>query len=267
MEDTPIVTLDLARTLKVAEVAARAAGTYLLQKLGFARVASQKALNDDLLDADLEAEHLLLTHLRKETPDLGILSEEQASQETGRHYWIIDPLDGSANFQHGSPLFAIAIALVLNRVPQASIVYLPAQNEMFTAIQHQGAFLNGKRVHVSSTSTIEQAIIHVGDFSKGNNIQKVHERFGDALQLITRARRVRMIGTAAMDLAYLACGRADGLINYADDPWDIEAGKLLLVEAGGRVSTRRYSNRIMAVYSNGIIHQDIEKLLAHSSSA
>lgn len=267
MEDTPIVALDLARTLKVAEAAARAAGTYLLQKLGFARVASQKALNDDLLDADLEVEHLLLTHLRKETPDLGILSEEQVSQEAGKHYWIVDPLDGSANFQRGSPLFAIAIALVFNQVPQASIVYLPTQNEMFTAIQNQGAFLNGKRIHVSSTSTIDQAIIHVGDFSKGNNTQQVYDRLGDVLQLITRVRRVRMIGTAAMDLAYLACGRADGLINYANDPWDIEAGKLLLVEAGGQVSTRRYANRTMAVYSNGIIHQDIEKLLSPSSSA
>lgn len=262
LENTPIVTFSSARILEIAEAAARAAGTYLLQKLGSARVASQKALNDDLLDADLEAERLLFTHLQKETPGLGILSEEQASQETGKHYWIVDPLDGSANFQHGSPLFAIAIALVLDQITRGSAIYLPAQDEMFTAIQHQGAFLNGKRISVSSTRTVEQTIAHIGDFSKGNNIQQIYERVKDTQLLIAHTRRVRMIGTAAMDLAYLACGRADVLVNYATDPWDIEAGKLLLLEAGGQVSTRRYPDRVMAIYSNGIVHQDVENLLS-----
>src|SRR5579885_1420429 len=159
-------TVDIPAIVKIAEGAAREAGAYLLQKLGAAKVEHRKSLRDDVLDADLQAEQLIVTRLRKELPHIGMLSEESGQEGEYDHYWIVDPLDGSANFQHGSPLFAIAIALVLNRVPQASIVYLPAQNEMFTAIQHQGAFLNGKRVHVSSTSTIEQAIIHVGDFSK-----------------------------------------------------------------------------------------------------
>ena len=253
--------IDIVEVLKKAETAARIAGGYLLQKLGSAQVKHQKDLNDDLLDVDLEAEHIILTTLRTETPDIGILSEESEPQEKYGNYWIIDPLDGSANFQHGSPLFGIAIALVINQITVAGIVYLPGRDEMFTAIQSKGAFLNEKRIHVSSTTTLDKAIAHLGDFAKGNDQQAISESVNDILTLSTTTYRVRMIGTAATDLAYVACGRADLLVNHATTPWDIEAGKLILLEAGGHATNKHINNRTLSIYSNGLIHQEAEILL------
>lgn len=251
---------DLPSILKVGEAAARAAGTYLRQKLGEAKVEYQKAAHDDLLDVDLEAERIILTQLRQKTPQLEILSEETAPQAEYKHYWIVDPLDGSANFQHGNPLFAIALALVLDQTTLASVVYIPMQDEMFTAIKDQGAFLNGKRIQVSNTSTIDEAIAHLGDFTKGNNSQTTHQYVSDILTLATKVSRVRMIGTAATDLAYVACGRADLLVDHATTPWDTEAGKMLLLEAGGKATTKQIGKRTVNIYSNGRIHQEVEDL-------
>lgn len=252
---------DLPTFLKIGETAVRNAGTYLYQKLGEAKITYQKALHDDLLDVDVEAEQIILTYLRQKTPQLEILAEETAPSETYRNYWIVDPLDGSANFQRGNPFFAIALALVLNQTTVGSIIYLPIHNEMFTAILGQGAFLNGKHIQVSRTNTLDRAIVHLGDFAKGNDQQAIYERINDTSALIASAYRVRMIGTAATDLAYLACGRADLLVNHAASPWDIEAGKLLILEAGGKASTKKYENRTIHIYSNSNIHQETENLL------
>ncbi|SRR5258707_2077113 len=122
---------DFSALLKVAEAAAKAAGAYLLQRTGSATIEYEKALHDDLLDVDLEAERIILTRLQIETPDIGILSEEAGQKKAYPNYWIVDPLDGSANFQHGSPLFAIAIALVMNETTVGGVIHLPAQNENY----------------------------------------------------------------------------------------------------------------------------------------
>jgi myo-inositol-1(or 4)-monophosphatase len=249
------------KILKIGETATHLAGAYLRQKLGRAKVESQKAIRDDLLDADLGAEDIILTHLRQQTPELGILSEETAPQADHTNYWIVDPLDGSANFQHGNPLFAVAIALVLNQVTVGSIIHLPMSNETFTATIGQGAFLNGKPIHVSSVSTLGKAIAHIGDFAKGNDHQATRERIDDTLALATSVYRVRMIGSAATDLAYLACGRADLLVNHATSPWDIEAGRLLLEEAGGKATTKELKERTIHIYSNRSIHREVEDLV------
>src|SRR5436853_3056885 len=223
---------DVPNILKIAEEAARDAGSYLIEQLGHATVKYQKSLRDDLLDVDLEAEHIILTRLHKETPYLGVLSEEAGNGGRQDQYWIIDPLDGSTNFQHSNPTFAVAIALAISKTAIAGIIYLPTSNEMFTAIQNQGAYLNGQQINVSQTATLGNAIIHIGDFTKENDPQTSDEGLKDFSKLVTQVRRVRMIGTAAADLAYVSCGRAEALINHATHPWDIEAGKLLLLEAG-----------------------------------
>lgn len=259
-EATPMNT-NFSEILQIAETAAREAGAYLLQKLGSAKIEYEKALHDDLLDADLEAERIILTKLQKETPEIGMLSEEAGQKAADRNYWIVDPLDGSANFQHGSPFFGIAIALVIDKVTMGGVIYLPTQNEMFTAMKGQGASLNNKRFHVSRTSSLEKSIVHIGDFAKGHASQTISEQVRDITELATRVYRVRMIGTAATDLVSVACGRADLLVNHATAPWDIEAGKLILLEAGGKATTRRISNRTLAIYSNGVIHQEAEDLL------
>lgn len=262
MKDTIIDQADLPGMLEIAEAAARQAGDYLLKKLGSAKIAYQKSPLDDLLDADLEAERLILTRLHEESPEMGVLSEESGRKGTDRQYWLVDPLDGSANFQHGSPLFAISIALVTTQATLGSIIYLPTRDEMFTALQGQGAFLNGTRISVSSIETLNDAIAHVGDFAKDNNVKNTHERLEDISKLATHAQRIRMIGTAATDLAYVACGRADLLVNHATHPWDIEAGKLLVLEAGGKASTwQSHKDATLSIYSNGVIHQSAKNLL------
>lgn len=252
---------ELSHLLDVAKIAAREAGAFLVQNLGSARIAYQKALNDDLLDVDLEAERIILTRLQQETPDIGILSEEAGQEKEYQNYWIVDPLDGSANFQHGSPLFGVAIALVLNQITVGGVIYLPIHDEIFTALQHQGAFLNDQRIRVSSTETLRKSIIHIGDFAKGNDPTAIRQQAEDITELASHVRRVRMVGTAATDLVYVASGRADLLVNHTTSPWDIEAGKLMVIEAGGKASTRRIENRTLAIYSNGTIHQEAEELL------
>lgn len=252
---------NLSDMLKIAEIATREAGVYLLQKLGSAKIEYQKALHDDLLDADLEAERIILSKLQKETPDIGILSEEAEQKAVHKNYWIVDPLDGSANFQHGSSLFGVAIALVMNEITRGGVIYLPAQNEMFTALKGRGAFLNGKPIHVSNTTTLEKSIVHVGDFAKGHDTAAIYNQVKDITELATRIYRMRMIGTAATDLTYVACGRADLLVNHATTSWDVEAGKLIVLEAGGKATTRRINKRTLAIYSNGIVHREAEDLL------
>ncbi len=179
-----------------------------------------------------------------------------------RDNWIIDPLDGSTNFQHSNPTFAVVIALAMSKTTIAGVIYLPMSNEMFTAIQNRGAYLNGEQIHVSRTDTLGNAMIHIGDFTKENDPQTSDEGLKDFSKLVTQVRRVRMIGTAAADLAYVSCGRAEALINHATSPWDIEAGKLLLLEAGGKATTlERQNGKPVTIYSNGILHQVIKELL------
>ena len=261
MKEARIDPADLPRVREIAQATARLAGDYLLQKLGSAHVTSQKSLRDDLLDVDIEAEHLILTTLQEQTPHFGILSEEAGQKGNTDHYWIIDPLDGSANFQHGNPLFAVSIAFVTQQAARVGIIYLPTANEMFVASQDQGAYLNGKSIHVSAITVLDEAIVHIGDFTKGDNAEIIPERLKELSKLAMHTRRVQMIGTVATDLAYVACGRADILINHADHSWDIEAGKLLLQEAGGKATSKLYhDDASLAIYSNGILHQTAEYL-------
>src|SRR5579885_863174 len=189
-------TVDIPAIVKIAEGAAREAGAYLLQKLGAAKVEHRKSLRDDVLDADLQAEQLIVTRLRKELPHIGMLSEESGQEGAYEHYWIIDPLDGSANFQHGSPLFGIAIALVTHQTTQMGIIYLPTSNEMFIAIHGQGAYLNKARIAVSEVAALHEAIIHVGDFTKEGDLEIINEGLEDFSKVAKHAQRIRMIGTA-----------------------------------------------------------------------
>jgi myo-inositol-1(or 4)-monophosphatase len=262
MNSNTVDITDVSVLLEIAKKAARDAGQYLIQKLGQAAIKGQKSSRDDLLDADLEAENIVLTKLRKDTSDIGILSEEAGQEGNQDRYWIVDPLDGSANFQHGSPIFAVAIALVIKQITVGSVIYLPIHDEMFTAIYGQGACLNGKLINTSKTKRIEEGIIHIGDIMKEGNPNITAERLEDVSKLLTQARRIRMIGTAATDLAYVACGRADALVNHATTPWDIEAGKLLVLEAGGKFTEKQLSDsKQIFIYSNGVIHEATEKLL------
>ncbi|MBV9259137.1 MAG: inositol monophosphatase [Ktedonobacteraceae bacterium] len=254
---------DISDLLKIAEAAAYEVGNYLLKMRGQAKIEQQKSSRDDLLDIDLLAEKIILNRLHTKTPDIGTLSEEAGHEGRQEAYWLIDPLDGSANFQHRNPTFGVALAFVVDKTTVGAVIYLPTNGEMFTAVQNQGAYVNGTRIHTSKTSILEDAIIHIGDIMKEGKPEITNQRLQDISKLFTQARRIRMIGSAATDLAYIACGRADILVNHAKKPWDREAGKLLVLEAGGNTTNyQRQDEEFLFVYSNGFIHPTAENLFA-----
>jgi myo-inositol-1(or 4)-monophosphatase len=267
MTESTVSTAELASLVEIAEKAAIEAGKYLLEKIGRAVVKSKKSSRDELLDVDIEAERILLERFHAETPHIGILSEEAGFEGRDDQYWIIDPLDGSANFQHGNSLFAIAIALVVHEQTQAGLIYLPTSNEMFTALKEQGAYLNRKRIAVSEVTTLQQALLHFGDFTKADDSQVSQEGLKDFSRLVTEVQRVRMIGTAALDLASVACGRAEALVHSSTHPWDIEAGKLLVQEAGGQITVLQGNrSKPLIIYSNTLLHQMIKDVLLVSGT-
>lgn len=253
---------DLRPAVALAEQATRIAGDYLLAHQNQTRIIAQKAPDDPLLDADLEAQRLIVQTLQSGFPQMAFLSEEAEDQRQGaRDYWIIDPVDGSQNYLHQSTHFAIAIALVLDQHVQASIVSLPARGWMFSAIRGGGALRNGQPIQVSSTATLEQAMIHFGEFGRDNRGQIPTEQLQAFATLANQAQRIRLAGSSSCDLALLASGAIDGFVMHMGNPWDIAAGELLLSEAGGRTSVHPTAGGSMRINSNTVLNWELVHLL------
>lgn len=253
---------DLRQAVALAEHAACIAGDYLLAHQDQTRIIAQKAPDDPLLDADLEAQRLILQTLQSGFPQLRFLSEEAEDQRhVARDYWIIDPVDGSQNYLHKSTHFAIAIALVLDQLVQASVIFLPAREWMFSAIRDGGALCNGQPIQVSSTTTLKQAMVHFGEFGRDNSGQIPIEQLQAFAMLASQAQRIRLAGSSSCDLALLASGAIDSFVMHMGNPWDITAGELLLSEAGGRTSMHLTGGWPMRINSNRVLHAELAHLL------
>lgn len=255
---------DLDRERQVAEAAVRAAGAFLVSRQGYTHVLHEKARHDDVLDVDEAAEAIILDHLREAFPNDSTQSEEAgvAQKETAR-LWVVDPLDGSANFQHRSPVFGVAIGLVVDATTLLSVIYVPVLDELYTAVKGQGAYCNGLPIQVSAVNRLDDAVIYVGDFARTGTPKDNAPRLATLARLANDAYRVRMVGTAALDFAYVASGRADGLIMYTAHPWDVKAGTLLVEEAGGRataVTTAAGLNFL--VFGNAAVHTALADMVA-----
>ncbi len=197
---------------------------------------SKKGPADFVSTADLRAERILREELVKARPEFGLLGEEGSLRESdseGRR-WIIDPLDGTTNFLHGLPHFAISIGLEHRDTLVAGVVYDPIKEEMFHAERGGGAFLNDRRLRVSGRTRLEEALLATGMPFKGKGDGEGFMRELD--NLMTEVAGVRRWGVAALDLAYVAAGRFDGFWERGLKPWDVAAGVLLVREAGGYVS-------------------------------
>ena len=223
--------------LNVAVMAARRAGNLLARRFGQADrlKVERKGHNDFVTDADRAAEEAVIEVVHKHYPDHAILAEESGASGDADTVWIIDPLDGTTNFMHGFPVFAVSIAVrVAGRIEHA-VVYDPLRQELFTASKGSGATLDGRRIRVSGGRDLEFALLGTG-FPYRQSADEMPPYLDIFRKLMAASSGVRRPGAAALDLAYVAAGRLDGFWETGLQPWDIAAGALLIREAGGIVS-------------------------------
>jgi len=224
--------------LNTAIKAARTAGALINRaSLDLDRVAvTAKSHNDFVTEVDQAAEAVIIEALLGAYPGHGILAEESGrahGAKDSEYVWIIDPLDGTTNFIHGFPVYAVSIALAFRGQVQQAVVYDPARNDLFYASKGRGAFLNDKRLRVSRRSRLLEALIGTGfPFRKGDNFKRYLKMFEEVMQHCAGLRRP---GAAALDLCYVAAGWYDGFFETGLNPWDVAAGSLLVTEAGGLI--------------------------------
>jgi len=260
--------------LQAAVQAAQAGGAVLL-KMAERRhtlTIEAKAERDFVTVADRAAEEVIVKHILQAFPDHQILAEEQthhhqqaspSSNDSAAVQWIIDPLDGTANFIHGVPNFSVSIAAKQHDRVLAGVVWNPLLQELFTATLGGGAFLNDKPIHVSASSKLREGLIATGfPFRVRHHLDAYCRMFKDFLNA---ARDLRRFGSAAIDLAYVAAGRFDGYWEYCLNPWDFAAGILLVQEAGGMVSgfapEENFWETGNLVASNGKLHQPMREII------
>ena len=224
--------------LNIAIKAARAAGAIINRAsldLDVLKVGS-KGPNDFVSEVDRAAEQAIIEILLEAYPGHGILAEESGREHGARHSeftWIIDPLDGTTNFLHGFPVYAVSIALAHRGSVQQAVVYDPTRNDLFFASRGRGAFLNDRRLRVSKRTRLSDALIGTGfPFRKGDNFKRYVKMFEEVMQCCAGLRRP---GAAALDLCYVAAGWYDGFFETGLNPWDLAAGSLIITEAGGLV--------------------------------
>ena len=245
---------------------AREAGALQRERFSQERTIETKSSAIDLVtDVDRASDELIVRRIAESFADDAILSEETGRARDGEsgYRWVIDPLDGTTNYAHGLPHFAVSIGIEHDDERSAGVIYDPMRDELFSCERGAGAFLNGKAIQVSQASTLEQSLLATGfsyEISSALANLPYFERF------LRRARAVRRAGSAALDLAYVACGRFDGFWEMHLHAWDVAAGLLLIEEAGGRTSdldggpAPASGERLVA--SNGRLHAALLEVLA-----
>jgi len=223
--------------------AARAGGSVLLRHLG--KLDALNVVEKDRMDfaseVDSLAEQAIIKELKRSFPDYGILGEEGGAQKAGRgggkFTWVIDPLDGTSNYLRGFPHYCVSIALTENGEPTHGVIFDPIRNELFTASRGAGAVLNDRKIRVAERKDVAGSVIVTG-FPPRERV-RAGAQLECVRELLRDAEDVRRTGSAALDLAYVACGRVDAYFEAGVKPWDIAAGVLLVREAGGRVCDYR----------------------------
>jgi len=227
---------DLQNLLPAVQEIAFQAGAFIREErrqFSYERVEI-KGLNDLVSHVDKGAEQMIVDGLQRLLPEAGFIVEENTKSETRAYNWIVDPLDGTTNFVHGIPSYAVSIALEQAGRVVLGVVYEVSRDECFTAVEDGGAFLNGKAISVSERALMSESLVATGfpiyNFSRIESYLKTLE------WCMRHTHGVRRIGAAAVDLCYLACGRVDVFFEYNLNAWDVAAGALIVKEAGGTVS-------------------------------
>lgn len=229
--------MNLENICKGIEKAATEAGAFIRKEAEVFDISrmERKGLNDFVSYVDKGSEKLLVERLTSILPEAGFITEEGTSNKVGLRYrWVIDPLDGTTNFLHGFYPYAVSIGLMEKNEVVAGVVHEVGKNETFTAWKQGGAWLNGNKVHVSEVPDLADSLIATGlPYSDFHRLEPYMESLG---YLCLHAQGIRRLGSAATDLAYVACGRFEGFYEYGLHPWDVAAGILLVREAGGKVT-------------------------------
>ncbi|MBI1953472.1 MAG: inositol monophosphatase [Candidatus Omnitrophica bacterium] len=258
---------DSSACLAAAVEAAQAGGKILLARLGklSASEVNRKGATDWVTAADHASEAVILRILKKAFPDHSVKAEESSPGESAAAFqWLVDPLDGTSNYIHSFPAFCVSIALAKEGKLEAGVVFDPLRRELFTARRGRGAYLNGRRIHVSKRRRLSETLLATGFPVKGK--ERIDLYLASFRRIFLKTGVIRRAGSAALDLAYTACGRADGFWEMCLAPWDMAAGALLVTEAGGRVSDffggGRYLESGNITAGNAAIHPQLVKILA-----
>ncbi|HII16647.1 TPA: inositol monophosphatase [Candidatus Woesearchaeota archaeon] len=241
--------------IKAAIEAAKAAGDIQLKHYRKVKTITKKGAKDFFTNVDIACEKAIITIIRKSHPNHSFLSEEAGSIDAGSGYlWIIDPLDGTHNYIHGLPEFGVSIGLEKDGELQIGVIYLPINGKLYCAEKGKGAFLNGKRIHVSEVKSLGDALM----LQEGVLHRKVPHKLTFLGKALKTVFKVRMLGSAAVAFGSVAEGTSDVLVTFETNPWDVAAGFLLVREAGGSVTDFKgnpidhYASRFIA--TNSSIH-------------
>jgi myo-inositol-1(or 4)-monophosphatase len=219
---------------------------------------------DLVTEADRASEKLVVERLRSHFPAHGIVAEEGGGHASPSEFrWYVDPLDGTTNFAHSFPIFNVTLALEQAGEMLVGVIFDPIRQEMFTAERGAGAYLNGRRIRVSATRQLESALMCTG-FPNRRRHLSVNLHFYHQIAMVTHG--VRRTGSAAIDLAWVACGRLDAFWEFGLNPWDIAAGRLLVAEAGGQVSDMKGSRHHLTsphlLVDNGLLHGQVLEIFS-----
>ncbi len=257
--------------LDIAIQAATEAGKFLRDSVGKVRSIETKKGNvrDLVSEIDKGSEAKIISIIKLVHPDHDVLAEESGGiMHASEYKWIIDPLDGTINFLHGVPIFSVNVAVEHRGEIVVGVTYDPNRDELFTSEKGSGAYMNGKRLRVSKTTELINSLLVTGfPYEVAQNPDHAVERF---VSFLMAGRGLRRLGSAALDLAYIAAGRFDGFWEVCLNPWDMAAGILLVTEAGGKVTdfaaqaASPYKRQIVA--SNGIIHDAMLRVLMNAAT-
>lgn len=258
-EASPVLDLDLDAALAFAVDAARQGGAILRERFGRPHDIRFKGVIDMVTEADKASEALIAGLVRERWPEHDLVGEEGArSESVSPLRWVIDPLDGTTNFAHNLPTFAVSIGLENAGAPLLGAVYDPMRDEMFAAARGRGATLNGAPIRVSGSDVLLTSLLVTGfSYNMETRARQAHlwQTF------LTRAQAIRQTGSAALNLCYIAAGRLDGYWERGIAPWDVAAGAVILLEAGGTITDfengpYRSDDRVVLA-SNGVLHQHL----------
>jgi myo-inositol-1(or 4)-monophosphatase len=223
----------LADLCRQVELLSKTTGAFILRQRERTKTVEAKSYNNFVTQVDRASEKMFVDGLRQLLPEAGFITEENTATQQAEYRWVIDPLDGTTNFIHGVPCFCTSVALLHHDEPILGVIYEVNLDECFSAYRKGGAYCNGKSIHVSAAQTLPESLLATGfPYYDYGRMKPYLDLFADLMQ---HSRGLRRLGSAATDMAYVACGRFEAFYEYGLHPWDVAAGIILVKEAGGAV--------------------------------